>query len=641
MADHSQTQHGLSRLRRALWLSSILSLSALLAVSQAQITLDGSLGPRMPLTGPTYRIEATMGQIRGRNLFHSFGQFNVRTDERVTFAGPNTIANIVSRVTGGSPSSIDGTMGSDIPEANLYLLNPAGVMFGPNARLDVSGSFHVSTADFLRFTDGAKFFVSMGQDSVLTCAAPTAFGFLGPMPAPITIQGSGLQGAPGSALAVVGGDITLGGGRLQATSGRIQLASVASPGEVVFSPLELAPDLQVDSFTRLGQIKLSQVSLLANGNGGGTVLIRGGRLVADNALINANTNGARDGARLGIDLHMADEIVLTNVNIFANSTGGAGRGGDIQITTGRLQVLGARSSISSSVLSSGDGGNITVSVNRFEMEGGPVGFNVVGVSVGDPTSAMIPLGATGKVGVLTVSARDSITLSGAASRLLATVGTASLGDAGSVSLWTPTLTMDKGGLIQAITLGNGNAGAIGVRVGRLTLTGGAQISSSTRSVGRGGQVTVEAADSISIAGQDSVGHASGLFSQATASGDAGSVMVKVGRLALTDGGQISTSSSGPGRGGQVTVEATDAIAISGRGSMGPSGLFSSTQAFGQGGTLQIAANQLQLSDGATISASSTGTGDAGPIQLQVGETFRSQNSLVTTATTESGGVRSP
>jgi large exoprotein involved in heme utilization and adhesion len=111
----------------------------------------------------------------------------------------------VGRVTGGQPSAIDGALRSEIAGANLFLLNPSGVMFGPNASLDVSGSFHISTADFLRFADGAKFFANLGQESVLTVASPTAFGFLGSNPAAITIQGGSLKVSEGKAFSVVGG----------------------------------------------------------------------------------------------------------------------------------------------------------------------------------------------------------------------------------------------------------------------------------------------------------------------------------------------------------------------------------------------------------------------------------------------------
>jgi len=205
MTGHPHIAPEPSYLIRILALGGLLWLAALLTVSQAQVTLDGSLGPRGPLTGPNYRIGAEVGQIRGGNLFHSFGEFHVPLGGSVTFTGPNTIANVVSRVTGGQPSAIDGLLRSEIAGANLYLLNPSGVLFGPHAGLDVSGSFHVSTADYLRMADGAKFSADLGQASVLTVAEPAAFGFLGPQPAPIAIQGSTLQVPAGKAVSVVGG----------------------------------------------------------------------------------------------------------------------------------------------------------------------------------------------------------------------------------------------------------------------------------------------------------------------------------------------------------------------------------------------------------------------------------------------------
>ena len=139
MASNFPAHPAVMSVLQGLLLSGGLLLSALLAVGQAQVTLDGSLGPRESLAGPNYRIGAELGQIRGGNLFHSFGEFNVPTRGSATFTGPSTIMNILSRVTGGQPSAIDGLLRSEIPGANLYLLNPSGVLFGPNIRLEVSG----------------------------------------------------------------------------------------------------------------------------------------------------------------------------------------------------------------------------------------------------------------------------------------------------------------------------------------------------------------------------------------------------------------------------------------------------------------------------------------------------------------------
>src|SRR5262249_8786457 len=141
--------------------SSIFILVVWLAVSQAQmrttLTSDGTLGTTVTRNGGLYTITGGTRPGTGPNLFHSFALFSVGTGDTASFTGPGEITNIVSRVTGGQRSDIDGTLHSGIPGAHLFLLNPSGFLFGANARLDVSGSFHVSTADFLRFTDGATF----------------------------------------------------------------------------------------------------------------------------------------------------------------------------------------------------------------------------------------------------------------------------------------------------------------------------------------------------------------------------------------------------------------------------------------------------------------------------------------------------
>ena len=117
--------------------------------TNAEVTLDGTLGRSGALPGPDYLIGADLGQQHGGNLFHSFQDFNLNRFESATFSGPNSINNVINRVTGGNSSNIDGLIRSTI-SANMYFLNPNGIMFGPNARLDVQGSFHASTAHYLR-----------------------------------------------------------------------------------------------------------------------------------------------------------------------------------------------------------------------------------------------------------------------------------------------------------------------------------------------------------------------------------------------------------------------------------------------------------------------------------------------------------
>ncbi|MEW6300660.1 MAG: filamentous hemagglutinin N-terminal domain-containing protein, partial [Thermodesulfobacteriota bacterium] len=194
----------------------VLLLVAGLPASRAQITLDGSMGPAGPLAGPDYRIDAGVGQMRGSNLFHSFAEFNVRAGESATFRGPGPVDNIIGRVTGGHPSVVDGRVRSEIPDANVYLLNPRGVVFGPDASLEIDGSFHVSTADYLRFADGGAFYADPAKTGVLSVAPPEAFGFLGETPAGIAVRG-GQLGVPGDkTLSVIGGNVRVEGGMVSA-----------------------------------------------------------------------------------------------------------------------------------------------------------------------------------------------------------------------------------------------------------------------------------------------------------------------------------------------------------------------------------------------------------------------------------------
>jgi filamentous hemagglutinin family protein len=177
--------------------------------TNAQITTDGTLGPAQNLPGPDYQIGADLGQQRGDNLFHSFRDFNLNRMESATFSGPNHIQAVISRVTGGNPSNIDGLFRSTIPGADIYFLNPYGILFGPNARLDVQGSFHASTADYLRFQDDARFSARNPSDSILTVAPIESFGFLTNSPAAIAITDSHLEVQPTQTLSLTGGDIAI------------------------------------------------------------------------------------------------------------------------------------------------------------------------------------------------------------------------------------------------------------------------------------------------------------------------------------------------------------------------------------------------------------------------------------------------
>ncbi|MGH9199590.1 MAG: filamentous hemagglutinin N-terminal domain-containing protein, partial [Acidimicrobiia bacterium] len=304
----------LNRTHRIYLQWSALGLWGVLLPCPADITLDGTMGPGGALSGPDFQIGAELGRQVGSNLFHSFGVFNINSPESATFSGPDAIDNILGRVTGGSASTIDGLLRSTISEANLFFLNPAGVVFGPNASLDVQGAFHASTADLIRLEDGVQFTATpSAQDPLLTTAPPEAFGFLGDNPAAINVIRSDLEVPAGERLSLVGGNVFVTSGRLAAPSGRIDLVSVASAGEVATNAI---PDVQ--SFDRLGQIEITQIpvpgapgsSVEVRGEGGQGIFIRGGIFtLAGGSRVSSTTDDSsvRPGAPISIQ---AEDVTL-------------------------------------------------------------------------------------------------------------------------------------------------------------------------------------------------------------------------------------------------------------------------------------------------------------------------------------------
>jgi large exoprotein involved in heme utilization and adhesion len=196
-------------------------------------------------------------------------------------------------VTGGNPSTIFGTIQTTgFGNANLFLMNPTGFLFGPNATVNVGGMVAFTTSDYLRLANGVLFTATpnAAADALLSAAPVAAFGFLGSNPAAIAVQGSTLAVQPGQSISLVGGNqgftytnpdtgstasaptgVTVTGGRLLAPGGQINIASVSSPGEV--SAVDFTP---VAGMT-MGGINLSQGATLdVSGNAAGTVRIRGG-----------------------------------------------------------------------------------------------------------------------------------------------------------------------------------------------------------------------------------------------------------------------------------------------------------------------------------------------------------------------------
>jgi filamentous hemagglutinin family protein len=517
-----------------------------------------SLSPTRVGRFDVYEIKPEFGERRNGNLFHSFERFNPRrlgtiTDE-ARFTGPNDVTNIIVRVTGGE-SVVDGLISSMIPGANLYLLNPAGVTFMANARLSISGSFHVSTAQKLAMTDEAVFHTDPGKSSILTSASPAAFGFT-TNPAGIKVLGGLLRVQPQKTLSIFAGDVTLDGtgarpsSGLEASSGTIQIASLASTGYLTPS----GDDLDVTLFDTLGVVRISNHgNLFANTDsptkGGGTIRIRSGRLLIDDSTVIAATLGDADGAPVGIDVQARQDVAIENSSSLSTTTQkGIGEAGDIRIFARSLQVDNSTIFSSSAAPGEGNGGNIYIEVGRLAVTNGG---SIVSGSFGRGTS-----------GSITILAKDAVSVSGTDSRIESSTQSPTEG-AGAISITSSFLAVDRGAAVAAETVGAGPGGILDITVKDLWLAGAGRIATSSAPEldlepelrpGPAGSISINAAHSVRISGNHT-----GLFSDATAGGLGGDVTVRTGRLGLFDRSVIAATSSGDGDAGNISIAALDSL----------------------------------------------------------------------------------
>jgi len=555
--------------------------------SQAQI-----IGPEgAPLAGPNYIVPSDLGETRGANLFHRFVEFNVQGGERVTFIGPDAIANIIALVTGDHPSHIDGNISSDIPDANLFLLNPNGIMFGANAQVSVNGSFYVSTADGVRFADDTIYTGDLGDEGSLTVASPVAFGFmhesLSPVK-PIVIEGSSLSVIPGQTLSIVGGDIRIVGGSLLASGGSLNLISVgtASQGDVPLDMSEPPPDL-ANRFEAFGAIELShRAGLSTRGNSGGRIVIRGGQLTVDQSSISSSNTGNIDSSGDGIDIAVTGTLQLTNGSSVISAASREGNGGDITVTANEIGIAEG-ASIATSGSGSGRAGNVQVRAAT----------SVTIRDVGDGRAT----------GIFSFAGFDS--------------------QAGVVAVMGDSLAMDGGAIGTAPNANTGQreprSGSVIVDVGRLTLTGGAQIDSSTSSDFPGGTVTI-------MAGVASLTDRSVITVGTTGAGDAGDITIAVGLLTLQGGAKIASESIGSGDARTIGITA-DEIRLS-------DSTVTTNANQANGGRIEIRAGTLRVHHSAITATVNEEEGMGGNISVNANLFLLENSEIIARASEGMGGT---
>ncbi|WP_162139184.1 filamentous hemagglutinin N-terminal domain-containing protein [Pseudanabaena sp. PCC 6802] len=619
----------------------------------AQIVPDRTLGDRNSVVVPNVirngvaidRIDG--GAVRGSNLFHSFQQFNINLGQRVYFNNPSGIANIFSRVTGGNVSNIDGVLGV-LGNANLFLLNPSGIIFGPNARLDVGGSFVASTANSIKFGDGIEFSATESQTPpLLTISVPTGLQF-GNTAAKIVTRSQadnvGLQVPTGKTLALVGGDLDIAGGFLTAERGRIELGSVAPTSLVSLAPIPQGWLLGYQGVNDFQDIKLSQLAFVdttdrTTNNGGGDIQVQGRQLlITEGSAIQATTLGALPGGNIQVTTTDSIEVVGKsqgfNSGIAATvcATGidcsrATGNGGDISLITKLLSVRdGAQ--ITTNTFGSGRAGNLIVKAARIELVG----------TDGEIASGLFASSNSfGNSGNLTIDAQRLLVLDGA----IAQVTTFSSGKAGDLTVNANTIELNgayrrssdratiSGGLKASSDINStGNGGNLVVNAGRFTILNGAEAQSSTLGSGRAGTVTVKASELVELSGRtfdnrfaSAIRTASGLEGvTTTATGQAGDVTIAAPTVIVRNGAEIKVSATGTGAAGNLNIDA-NLVRLDRQGT-----LQAETRAGDRGNINLQTRDSLQLLRNSNISANAFGTATGGNVFINATTLAALQNS---------------
>lgn len=629
------------------------------SVGAQQVAGDGTLSTTVTSSNGLNFI-ITNGKRAGSNLFHSFSQFSIPTGGSALFDNAIDVKNIIGRVTGGSVSQIDGLIQTN-GTTNLFLLNPSGIIFGPNAQLNIGGSFLASTANAVKFADGTEFSTATpSSQPLLTVNVPLGLQYGGTTTG-IQVQGSTLAVQPGRTLALVGGDLTIDGGNLTAESGRIELGAVATTGTVGLTVANNQIQLNFPQDIPRANVSLINGALVStSGVGGGDLQLTGRRIVVQDSRVESTTLGSQAGGELTVNAAESVELIGNDSGgqfssgLFAD-TAGTGTAGNLSITTGQLTIQG-EARVSAASFDEGHGGNLTVNAAEF--------VELIGI---DPPSAdgrlftglLTDTESTGIAGNLTINTKRLIVRDGAQISA-ATFGKGLGGNlrvnaTDSVELiGVSPSDLSVSGLFTAVQpKAQGKAGDLEVNTRRLSVRDGAQIFAGTTGTGDGGNLTVNASEFVEIAGVSPIYLApTGLFSTADDSlvndptltiGKAGNLTINTRQLIVRDGGQVAAATIGNTKqGGNLTVNASQSIEVSGSAPQGAvagsSALLSNaTGGSGDSGTVKINTGQLIVQDQARVAVNNQGMGKAGNLEVRADSVFLDNKGTITAATTSGEG----
>ncbi len=617
-------------------------------ITLAQITPDNSVNTTVNQQGNI--AEITGGTTKQDNLFHSFREFSVGSGNEAFFNNAADISNIFSRVTGGQISNIDGLIRAN-GSANLFLINPAGIIFGEGARLNIGGSFYGSSADSILFPDGIEFNATdTSAQPILSINAPIGLSFRD-NPREIVNQSVandlGLQVSSGETLSLIGGDVKLEGGLISAPGGLVELGGLLAAGEIVISEtgglsfpegiarsnVELTNDAAVDVRADSGgfininakDLLLADTSELLAGiaENMGSVDTQAGDIT-----INATDSVTLIGDEVEEDSNAGIEELDTSIRNFvglplnrredsSEESSAVGNGGSIFVNTNLLQISN-RASISAKVYGSGNSGDVNVTAQNISVDAGAIlsqirsggtgnsgniNLDVNSLSVKDQSFVVTDNNGNGNAGDININATDSVFVGGEIfNALISELGEDVVGEAGDINIDTKFLTIDG-------------------------TQGGAQLLTTSKGKGNAGNVNLNARETISL-----LGGGGAILPQVDpgAEGNGGNVTITTKSLDVqgdftpdnVDSGRfvIQASSQGVGDGGDITINASERI------SLNNASILSQVleQSTGNAGTITFDSPIISIDGtegGAQLLTTSEGKGNAGNVNLNARETI--------------------
>jgi filamentous hemagglutinin family protein len=596
----------------------------------------------------TYTITGGAERNSGRYLFHSFAAFNLLKNEIGHFNNLDSVNTIFSRVTGLSQSNIDGLIRAN-GAANLYLINPKGIVFGPNARIDVGGAFKASTAEALLFKS-EKFSAIDPQDApVLTSDIVPGLQF-GSTPATLnnagvlvvkegqeillaggpdhTVISSGTITANGGAITLEGGNITVSGGGIQANNGGSinlsagQSLSVSGPVAIITETKGSGKggDINLKGSTitiEKGAIITTQATIttedIFSKDSSGNIL----KDSSGNPIIKIAANKGVTGDAGDIRL-LANNVSLKDKSIITTETQTTGKGGLISVDSNNLNLSGgSQLTTAATPTSTSRGGDINLNASTprdltisISGDGSIIDTKTKSKAVGD-------LGKGGDIKVGTTN--QTLTIKGENTDPIATTRittqTNGVGNGGQISLLGSNITITDKAKVTTETIAAGNGGLLSVDAGALNLAAGSQLFSTTTGAGNGGSFSLNASTprdlAIAFSGNSLISSTTEQF--AAGGGQGGSILLGTtgNSLSIAGAGFITAASSGSGNAGAVELRGTSVSLDQG------SKATSASSASGSGGSITVDAGSLNLSGGSqlTTAATATSTNKGGDINL--------------------------